>query len=151
MPEDATTDPRPAPVPEVEPGPQPEAGAGPQPEAGQRSEAEPAPDPGEGPKASGTVTTLLRDPIEGAKQGAKQVIEVLQARRGIAIGWAVCLILTILCYLIDLGAGSLWNGDDALVALALKGLLNHRLSVAEASRLIPPPTGAPLALWEMAA
>ncbi len=110
--------------------------------------------------ASGSkkAVKLIKDPIQGVQQGVQQVqqgvqqvIEVVKkARRGVAIGWAVALILSVLCYILDLGAGSLWNNDDALVALATQGLRSGALSVAEAARIIPPPSGAPLALWELA-
>src|SRR5438105_1826741 len=67
---------------------------------------------------------LLKDPIGGAVQGvqqvvggAKQVVGAMRTRRGVALGWAAALLVSVLCYILDLGAGSVWNGDDALVAL----------------------------------
>lgn len=101
-----------------------------------------------GPKASQAqrvVATLIKNPIEGAQK----VIEVLQARRGVAIGWAAGLLLGVLCYVLDLGAGSFWNSDDARVVLALQGMLGGGLDLGQASRSFPPPNGMPLALWQL--
>ena len=49
--------------------------------------------------------------------------------------------------LLDLGAGSLWNGPDALFALAARGLAREGLQLGDAARTLPAPTGAPLSLW----
>jgi 4-amino-4-deoxy-L-arabinose transferase-like glycosyltransferase len=84
-------------------------------------------------------------------EGVQQVVEVLGARRGVAIGWAAAMILVPLLYLLDLGAGTIWNGDDAQVALAAQGLAQGTRSMQEAIRAVPPPSGAPLGLLELAA
>ncbi|MCS6914208.1 MAG: hypothetical protein RMK29_12840 [Myxococcales bacterium] len=93
---------------------------------------------------------LLKDPIGGVQQGVQQVVDVLGEGRGVALGWAAALILSVLSYLVDLGAGSLWNGDDALVALAAIGLREGSLSMVDAMHTVPPPTGVPLGLWQIA-
>lgn len=92
-------------------------------------------------KAANVTVDALRDPV-GA---AQQVVEALQAPTGLVLGWAVALLLPIILYLFDLGAGSLWN-IDAQVALALKAATAGELRLDEAARLVPPPTGAPMGL-----
>jgi len=89
---------------------------------------------------------VLRDPV-GA---AHKVIDTLQAPRGLALGWAVALLLPILLYLIDLGAGSLWPGDDAQVATAMLGLSRDLGHLPATGAVLPPPNGAPLGLLQMA-
>jgi hypothetical protein len=92
-------------------------------------------------KAANVTVDALRDPI-GA---AQQVVEALQAPTGLVLGWAVAMLLPIILYVLDLGAGSLWN-IDAEVALALKAAASGELRLEQAARLVPPPTGAPLGL-----
>lgn len=92
-------------------------------------------------KAANVTVDALRDPVAAAQQ----VVEALQAPTGLVLGWAVAMLLPILLYLLDLGAGSLWN-IDAQVALALKAATAGELQLAEAARLVPPPTGAPMGL-----
>ncbi|MFO0574882.1 MAG: hypothetical protein U1A78_12905 [Polyangia bacterium] len=92
-------------------------------------------------KAANVTVDALRDPI-GA---AQQVVEALQAPTGLVLGWAVALLLPIILYLLDLGAGSLWN-IDAEVALALRATASGELRLEQAAHLVPPPTGAPLGL-----
>src|SRR5580658_374242 len=118
------------------------------PEGPEGPEEEPKGGPAETdqPLRSGMVAALLTKPIEGVHQ----VIEVLQARRGLAAGWALALMLAVLSYLLDLGAGSLWNGYDALLALGVRALAQGKIGMVAAASQVPPPTGMPLALWEMA-
>lgn len=140
-PEEAASGPKEAPTPRPE-------------EPAARSEAEAVPDPipPESSRSERLVdlkavgTKLLKDPIGGVQQ----VVEALGERRGVALGWAAGFILAVLCYLVDLGAGSLWNGDDALLTLAAKGLHEGSLRMVDAMRVVPPPTGVPLGLWELA-
>ena len=89
---------------------------------------------------------ILKDPV-GTVQ---QVVEALQAPRGLVLGWAIALLLPLVVYLLDLGAGSLWHGPDAQVALSLEAMSRDQLRLYAAERLLPPPTGAPLGLWQMA-
>lgn len=89
---------------------------------------------------------ILKDPV-GTVQ---QVVEALQAPRGLVLGWAIALLLPLVVYLLDLGAGSLWHGPDAQVALSLEAMSRDQLGLYAAERLLPPPTGAPLGLWQMA-
>ncbi len=89
---------------------------------------------------------ILRDPVGTAHK----VIDTLQAPRGLALGWAIALLLPILLYLIDLGTGSLWPGDDAQIATALLALGRHPNQVRQAAVLLPLPNGAPLGLLQMA-
>lgn len=87
---------------------------------------------------------ILRDPVGTAQQ----VVDALQTPRGLALGWAVALILPVLLYFIDLGAGSLWQGQDAEFALILRRM-TQGLDVAAAAHESPVPSGAPLGLYQM--
>lgn len=88
---------------------------------------------------------ILKDPIGSVQQ----VVDALQAPRGLALGWAIALILPIFIYFLDLGAGSLGQGADAEFALALRALADGQLGLDEAARTLPPPRGSPLGLWQM--
>lgn len=101
------------------------------------------------PRLRAVGSKLLKNPIEGVQQGVQQVAQAMTARRGVALGWAAALIVSVLCYMLDLGAGSVWNGDDALVALAARDLGSGALGMSDAMRRVPPPTGVPLALWQL--
>jgi hypothetical protein len=89
---------------------------------------------------------ILRDPVGTAHK----VIDTLQAPRGLALGWAIALILPVLLYLIDLGAGSLWQGDDASIATALLHLSRNPGHLSTAALSLPPPSGVPLGILQMA-
>ena len=89
---------------------------------------------------------ILRDPVGTAHK----VIDTLQAPRGLALGWAIALCLPILLYLIDLGAGSLWQGDDAEMATALSALSQDLPRVNTVATTLSAPNGAPLGLLQMA-
>lgn len=90
---------------------------------------------------------ILRDPVGTAVK----VIEATREPRGLALGWAIALILPVLLYLIDLGAGSLWQGDDAEMATALLGLSRNPGLLSATAHALPAPNGAPLGLLQMAA
>lgn len=90
---------------------------------------------------------VLRDPV-GA---AQKVIHQLQAPRGLVMGWAIAMILPILLYLIDLGSGSLWQGDDAIWANALLRLASGQLDLRTALAELPRPMASPLGLVQMVA
>lgn len=91
---------------------------------------------------------LLRDPVGTAQK----VMETLQAPRGLVFFWAVAMVLPILVYLIDLGAGSLYYGDDATLALLVRELSSGGFpswaSLGQAAGKMPPPSGAPLGLLQ---
>lgn len=90
---------------------------------------------------------VLRDPV-GA---AQKVIHQLQAPRGLVMGWAIAMILPILLYLIDLGSGSLWQGDDAVWANALLRLSSGQTDFLTALGELPRPMASPLGLLQMVA
>ncbi len=90
---------------------------------------------------------VLRDPV-GA---AQKVIHQLQAPRGLVLGWAIAMILPILLYLIDLGSGSLWQGDDAIWANALLRLSAGQTDLRTALVELPRPMASPLGLLQMVA
>ena len=96
-------------------------------------------------KGVNATVDILKDPIGSVQQ----VVDALQAPRGLALGWALALILPIFVYLLDLGAGSLWQGADAQFALALQALAKGELGLDDAARALPPPQGSPLGLWQM--
>lgn len=96
-------------------------------------------------KGVNATVDILKDPIGSVQQ----VVDALQAPRGLAMGWALALILPIIIYLLDLGAGSLWQGADAQFALALQALAKGELGLDQAARTLPPPQGSPLGLWQM--
>ena len=88
---------------------------------------------------------ILKDPIGSVQQ----VVDALQAPRGLALGWAIALILPIFIYFLDLGAGSLAQGADAEFALALRSLADGQIGLDAAAQTLPPPRGSPLGLWQM--
>ncbi len=88
---------------------------------------------------------ILKDPIGSVQQ----VVDALQAPRGLALGWAIALILPIFIYFLDLGAGSLAQGADAEFALALRSLADGQVGLDAAAQTLPPPRGSPLGLWQM--
>ena len=90
---------------------------------------------------------ILRDPV-GA---AVKIVDTIRAPRGLALSWAIALLLPILLYLIDLGTGSLWQGDDAETATALLALARNPGLIGATAHELPPPNGAPLGLLQMAA
>ncbi len=96
-------------------------------------------------KGVNATVDILKDPIGSVQQ----VVDALQAPRGLALGWALALILPIFVYLLDLGAGSLWQGADAQFALALQAMAKGELGLDDAARALPPPQGSPLGLWQM--
>jgi hypothetical protein len=97
-------------------------------------------------KGYNATVDILKDPIGSVVQ----VVDALQAPRGLAMGWAIALILPMILYFLDLGAGSLWQGADAQFALTLQDVASGHMSLDEAARLLPPPRGTPLGLWQMA-
>lgn len=89
---------------------------------------------------------ILRDPVGTAHK----VIDTLQAPRGLAMGWAIALLLPVLLYILDLGSGSLWQDDDALIAKAVFSLSRNLHFVPRDVLEVPPPRGTPLGLLQMA-
>lgn len=90
---------------------------------------------------------VLRDPV-GA---AQKVIHTLQAPRGMVLGWALAMVTPLLLYLIDLGSGSLWQGDDAMLANALVRLAAGQVDLETTLKSLPRPMASPLGLLQMAA
>ena len=62
-----------------------------------------------------TLTNVTGNLVDG-RFSAGGTIDTLQAPRGLVLGWAIALLLPILLYVLDLGSGSLWHGDDVQVA-----------------------------------
>ncbi len=94
-----------------------------------------------------TAAGVLRDPV-GA---AQKVIHTLQAPRGLVLGWAIAMLLPLLVYLINMGSGSLWQGDDATLANALVRLSAGQMDLKTTLQSLPRPLASPLGLLQMAA
>ncbi len=97
---------------------------------------------GEGIERGINVTAnALRDPV-GTVQ---QAVAALPVPKGLVLGWAVAMLLPIVLYFVDLGAGSL-SLLDAEVALVVRKVLAGQLPWNEAFRSVPPPTGGPIGI-----
>lgn len=94
-----------------------------------------------------TAAGVLRDPV-GA---AQKVIHTLQAPRGLVLGWAIAMLMPLLVYLLDLGSGSLWQGDDATLANALLRVAAGQSDLPTTLQSLPRSLGSPLGLLQMAA
>ena len=87
------------------------------------------------------TANALRDPV-GTVQ---QAVAALPVPKGLVLGWAVAMLLPIVLYFVDLGAGSL-SLLDAEVALVVRKVLAGQLLWNEAFRSVPPPTGGPIGI-----
>ena len=106
-------------------------------------------------KASGALSARAprrRGPVRRLRawlrRQGRQSVEALRERDGLAWAWAAVLLLALFSYLLDLGSGSIWNGDDARFAWETQRLAARDVVLGEAARVLPAPTGAPLALWQ---
>ena len=94
------------------------------------------------------TANALRDPV-GTVQ---QAVAALPVPKGLVLGWAIAMLLPIVLYLLDLGAGSL-SSPDAEVALLVRRVLSGELPLDRALVVgsVSPSSGGPMGLIPFAA